>query len=297
MSSTTEKTYGRKNRKRMYVIPQELLLEVQNHPLAHSLYFTDIGCFEGTADHYRERHEGSDQVILIYCYQGTGYCILNRKKSLIPKDTLLFIPRNTPHIYASSENDPWSILWIHIEGSDINSYFHPQDNEISLIPISAEKQQRIKLEYEGIFEVLDRGFSRESLLFSCQVIRHILGLFFLSSSTSRLSLKESGFSLSESIDFMLSHIDSDLTLIQLAKHAGLSQAHYSALFKKNTNSSPIQYFLGLKIQKACIHLDDRNSTIKEISEQLGFGDPFYFSRLFHKVMGLSPTEYRKKQRG
>ena len=48
----------------------------------------------------------------------------------------------------------------------------------------------------------------------------------------------------------------------------------------------------MKIQRACLQLDNSNETIKQIAENLGYGDPYYFSRLFKKMIGMSPKQYR-----
>lgn len=286
-----------KNSERIYVIPEVIIRDINEHALAKTLYFTDIGCFENAKHHHRERVNGCEQAILIYCFKGTGYYITNGQKKIVEKDTLLFIPENTPHVYASTEEEPWSILWIHVKGSNLGTYYSYKEHTISTIHVPLEKQSKIKNQFEDIFEVLEQGFHFESLLYSYQILAHILGLFFLSSNYNKLSMKDSGMSISESIDYMIKLIDSNLTLDELAKHSKLSPAHYSFLFKKHTGYSPINYFLRLKIQRACVYLDTSDCPINEVAEQLGFKDPFYFSRLFHNIMGMSPSEYRKKQKG
>jgi AraC family transcriptional regulator of arabinose operon len=56
------------------------------------------------------------------------------------------------------------------------------------------------------------------------------------------------------------------------------------------------YFNHLKIQKACQYLHFTDDRINQIADQLGIGDSYYFSRLFKKLMGISPVEYRKRIR-
>jgi AraC-like DNA-binding protein len=54
------------------------------------------------------------------------------------------------------------------------------------------------------------------------------------------------------------------------------------------------YFNHLKMQRACQLLQFTGLRIKEIAAEFGFEDPYYFSRLFTKTMGVSPTDYRNK---
>ncbi len=286
-----------KQTERIYVIPETLINEVKEHPLADSLYFSDVGCFENAVNHSRERLNGCEQVILIYCIRGTGYYIEHGHKKTVTQNTLLFISENTPHLYGSSKDDPWSILWIHVNGLKLSHYYPYQQQTTALIPVPFEKLNNIRILYEEIFELLEQGFHIDSLLYSYQILAHILGLFFLAPNYNKLSMKESDSSINSSIEYMVESLHKNLTLEELARHSKLSPAYYSYLFKQNTGYSPINYFLRLKVQKACTYLDISNLLVSEIAENLGISDSFYFSRLFHKIMGMSPTDYRKKLKG
>ncbi|RKX40274.1 MAG: AraC family transcriptional regulator, partial [Verrucomicrobia bacterium] len=79
--------------------------------------------------------------------------------------------------------------------------------------------------------------------------------------------------------------------------AGQSVSHYSKLFKYRTSQSPMACFLQLKIRKACELLDQTDQSVKAIAEGLGYDDPYYFSRLFKKIQGCSPTHYRDSIKG
>ena len=65
------------------------------------------------------------------------------------------------------------------------------------------------------------------------------------------------------------------------------------LFKKQTGHSPLTYFNLLKMQQACLLLDTTDMKINQICYKIGIEDTYYFSRLFSKIMGMSPREYRK----
>jgi len=82
----------------------------------------------------------------------------------------------------------------------------------------------------------------------------------------------------------------------MARHAGLSVAHFSQLFKRQTGYSPVDYFIHAKIQHACFLLDTTPLSVSDIGLRLGYKDPYYFSRIFRKVMGVSPRAYRISER-
>jgi AraC-like DNA-binding protein len=86
-----------------------------------------------------------------------------------------------------------------------------------------------------------------------------------------------------------------LSLKEMADFSGLSVSHYSFIFKKKTGFPPLEYFNHLKIQLACQYLLFSEMKIKDIGEMLGINDPYYFSRSFRRIMGVSPKFYRESR--
>jgi transcriptional regulator GlxA family with amidase domain len=103
--------------------------------------------------------------------------------------------------------------------------------------------------------------------------------------------------IERSILFMKSNLAEKLTLSGIAKEVKLSASHFSLLFRKKTGYAPMEYFIHLRIQKACQLLDSTTYRVSEISEMTGYDDQYYFSRIFKKVMGVSPVNYRKEPKG
>lgn len=102
--------------------------------------------------------------------------------------------------------------------------------------------------------------------------------------------------IDQSIAFMVKHLNHPLNATQLASLAGFSVSHYFAVFKRRTGCSPINYFIGLRMGEACRLLEGTSLPVKDIASQLGYDDPFYFSRLFKSVNAVAPTAYRKARR-
>jgi AraC-like DNA-binding protein len=86
-------------------------------------------------------------------------------------------------------------------------------------------------------------------------------------------------------------------LDELATAAGLSVPHFSDLFRRQTGYAPIDFLLRTRIRKACALLDGSDAPVKQVAAQVGFEDPFYFTRCFGRVMGCSPQAYRGIQKG
>lgn len=91
---------------------------------------------------------------------------------------------------------------------------------------------------------------------------------------------------------MQDKIKETVTLQEIADHVNLSQTHFLRLFKKRMNHTPIDYFIRLKIQHACHYLELTNMSAQDVALILGYEDPYYFSRIFKRVMGIPPQKYR-----
>ena len=92
---------------------------------------------------------------------------------------------------------------------------------------------------------------------------------------------------------MKENVKQNFEIRDFAALANYSVSRFSELFRAQTGYSPIQYFLQLRIHTARQYLSFSQMNVKQISEELGFNDPYYFSRLFKKQTGKTPLGYRK----
>lgn len=100
--------------------------------------------------------------------------------------------------------------------------------------------------------------------------------------------------ISPVIERIRQHSETSLSLEEAARMSGRSPSTVTRLFKKITGQSFKQYQIAFRLQRAADQLKLRpNSPVADIAASVGFDDPFYFSRLFHKHMGQSPSDYRK----
>jgi transcriptional regulator GlxA family with amidase domain len=100
--------------------------------------------------------------------------------------------------------------------------------------------------------------------------------------------------IGRSIAYMVEHLDQPLQVATLAAQASVSPSHYFALFKRQTGTAPIDFFIRLRMNHARELLDSTCSSVKEVAATMGYDDPFYFSRVFKSVHRVAPAEYRKR---
>ena len=202
-----------------------------------------------------------------------------------------------PHTYASDENDPWTIYWIHFIGEK-SHLFADTYNKVCEITESPEARiaDRLIL-FEEIYQNLEMGYSVENLEYTSLCLCHLLGSFRYIPQYREVNKVRKGDVVQESIAFMRKNINKKLSLEEIAAKSGYSPSHFGQIFIKKTGYSPLHYFNQLKIQKACQMLDFSEMKIKEIANELGFYDQYHFSKIFLKTIGETPTRYKNKNKG
>jgi transcriptional regulator GlxA family with amidase domain len=106
-------------------------------------------------------------------------------------------------------------------------------------------------------------------------------------------LDEARRRIDQTVGYMRQCLSQTVQVPTLARRASLSLSQFFALFKQQTGLAPMDYFIRLRMQRACDLLDATTLSVKEIAGKLGYEDPFYFSRVFKCVNGMPPTEYRR----
>lgn len=294
MEHTIKKKEGFKGQKFIVIPKQVIKSKCVKNEMINALYITDIGYYPKARFHYMERPHGAEQHILIYCNDGKGQVFIRNKEYKMEADDFIIIPGKMPHSYTADENDPWSIYWIHFKGTVSDKIVSNIRKKKGLKGFIRFQEKNIEL-FNEMYTQLEKGYSNDNLMCANMCLWHFFSTFLFNDKydiSGKLSNKDS---IDLAIDFLSKHTHRILSLEEIACEVNLSPSHFSYLFKKKTGFSPMEYFNHLKVQKACRYLLFTKLRIKEISQEVGIEDQYYFSRMFTKVMGLSPNEYREKR--
>ena len=283
---------------KLYVLPEYWMKELEQEELTSSLFITDIGYFPNAEYHYRERMEGSSSHIFIFCEAGEGWIELNHGERMnLQQGDMMIIPPEIAHRYGAMQERPWSIYWFHFKGSHANRLVKLFGLSNAPRSLSPSGKARLIEWFVPAFEMLaERTYSMTTHVHVAQTTRQLLSGIGLNAGKSAHEKKRETY-LEQAIQYMNKHMNASISLIELANHVGVSKQHLIYLFNSETGVSPIEYFLRLKIQRAGHLLDLTELSIKEFSSAVGINDPYYFSRLFKKISGYSPSSYRKIPKG
>jgi AraC-like DNA-binding protein len=283
---------------KLFVLPEYMQTELSGKEVTKDLFVSDIGFFPFARHHYRERPEGSNSHIFIFCADGEGWIELEHKKPMsLTQNYLAVIPAKTPHRYGASSHAPWSIYWFHLQGDHAAALMNMYGMDNGPIHLSIGARSEFRDVFDKCYVLLsDKTYSLPIHTYVSQSIRQLIsGIGVSLEGTAKVKKREQYLELA--ILYLNDHLEESIRLPELAKHTGLSKQHLILLFNEETGFPPIEYFLRMKIQKATQMLSLTDLSVKEIALKVGIPDPYYFSRLFKKITGSPPTAYRSIPKG
>jgi two-component system, response regulator YesN len=112
----------------------------------------------------------------------------------------------------------------------------------------------------------------------------------------KLSLKNFNYLTKKAIEFIRKNLDGDLSLEAIASSIDVSPYELSRQFKKETGHNLTEYINIQRINEAVYIMDNQNISITDIAHMVGFNDVNYFTKVFKKLKGMTPSEYRKNKK-
>lgn len=277
----------------VYPIPEDVIQQQRLHELLSGLFAIRAGHFYRADGHVAER-ETIGEYIVIYCYDGLGWLRMAGREHRISPGDVLFVIQGNAHAYGADRDDPWSIYWSHFGGEQVTAILDLAHITLAEPVVRGGDRTNILSLFNALAGTLQAGYSLHHLLRASAVLRHLLSELALQNAYTP-SANARGLDVEQTIRYMLDHLAEPCSLEDLARQAHLSVSHFSHQFRARTGYAPIDYCIRLKIQKACELLETTDLKIEDISDQLGYHDPFYFSRLFKKITGLPPSVHRERR--
>jgi len=282
---------------RIVVVPRPILQRVAEDPLLKNLLPTDAGYYPKAQGHTCAREYGAPETIFIYCAEGGGWCEIAQRRHDVAANQLLVVPANTPHAYGAAKGEPWTIHWFHAVGTNVPLYLRRLGvtKEKPVVPLSGDIY--LFSLFEEVVEALEHGFTLSHLIYAAHSLAHLMGSLLRHKEEHGYGAPTVREQISRSVEFMKGHLSQPLKVATLAALVNLSRSHYTTLFRRVTGYAPLSYLNHLRMQQAVQLLNSTDLPIKQISEQLGFSEQFYFSRAFRKMHNHSPSEHRQRYQG
>ncbi|MDQ0728264.1 AraC family transcriptional regulator [Microbacterium sp. W4I20] len=276
---------------RLCVLPRPQVETALGAAGTRRLLVTDAGYFPTARGHRRVRPRGCAETVVLLCVSGRGTVTIAGEAHVLTASGSIAIAAGAPHSYEASDDDPWSIWWLHVRGTDAA--------ELAVQPLGRQSpvtrlrsMDRVVALFDELVTTLERRLSPPQLLLASGVAWNLLTRIAADSI-----LPHEGSALERAMRYLEARVDGNIQVSELAALVGMSPSHLSALFREATGSGPAAFHTSLRMTHARNLLDTTSLSVREIAAAVGYTDPLYFSRHFRRLHGLNPTGYRALHKG
>lgn len=231
--------------------------------------------------------------VLHYVINGKGILYLNNVPYPIHEKQAFLMPPNVVAFNQADRDDPWSYIWIHFNGNKVPELLHSinltKDTPVYTAPDSYQN-------IEACMQKLLHSHSEELLCIGLiyELFHHMR--FVLPPSSSEVVQDTQTLKYIKMVIDYISHKYSDpIHITDIADYCALDRSYLSKMFKLATNYSPQEYLIRYRLKKAKQLLKDSTMPIQHVAYAVGYNDPFSFSKIFKKELGLTPSEYRSQK--
>lgn len=233
-----------------------------------------------------------DHYIVHHILKGKGVYKINDSVYNLSQYDGFLIPPNTIVYYQADDDDPWSYCWVGFHGLKAESYLKQADITPDNPIFRYYRDDFLKDSLNEMIEAKNMSKGRDIRL---------LGLLY--SFLSRLietadhdysskSADRKDLYIRKAVEFIAMSYSRKITVEEISHHVGLDRSYLYSIFNNFLKVSPQQFLINFRIEKACELMENNSLSIGDISRSVGYEDPLYFSKVFRKVKGMSPRNYR-----
>jgi AraC-like DNA-binding protein len=228
------------------------------------------------------------------------------KIPVLPGEVLV-VPANEPHNYGADEKEPWTQLWFHSVGTRADQFLAQLGGAKGLQKGRVTQINKLVESVHSINELRRHGCGRSVLLEIASLAELALSRIYAESCLEPVGrmapegeasdAAECARKLQKITTFFQQNFRKELSLGEVARDFHVSESWLYHAFGEHTGFSPLGFVIHLRLQEACRVLATSDRKLEDIAFSVGYGDVFYFSRLFKKHIGVPPSVYRREYAG
>ena len=235
-----------------------------------------------------------------YVLSGTGRLMANDSRGISHEyqirsgEGFMIFPRQI-NTYIADPKLPWEYIWIEFDGMRAREI-------IETAGLSPDHPV-----YHASYKDLRENMKDEMIYIAEHhdaTPFHLMGHLYLfidylsrsSSSQITASGRVRDFYIKEALNYIEQNFQNDISVENIASFCGLNRTYFGRIFKETVGKSPQQFLLSYRMAKAAELLKLTELTINDVGNAVGYPNQLHFSRAFKNVYGLSPREWRNKNR-
>lgn len=229
-----------------------------------------------------------------YVLEGKGIFKVKGKTYHLEKDQGFLIEPNVLIYYEADKEYPWQYTWIGFNGTKAKDYLKrttlSTDNPIFSFP-----EDNNLLDSLNSIVLASKMISNRNLIILSRLYEFLYLLCEYLPNHEVMTTDRPKNYIEETLLFIHQNYADNITIQDIANHVCIDRSYLHRLFKKFVNTSPQEYLLSLRMEKAASLLTTSTLRISDISRSVGYTDALLFSKTFKKTKGLNPSEFRSKK--
>lgn len=233
---------------------------------------------------------------LLYVASGKAHFYFNGTEEIVTAGHMvIYRPKEEQRYYYYGIDQP-EVYWVHFTGNNVKNILR----QYGIADSSHVIYTGTSLEYKKIFTQMIQELQmcrenyEELLVLLLRQIFILIRRYSVNRPKTINSYLES--EMERAVKHFHEHYNTAISIEDYAKSRGMSASWFIRSFKEFTGSTPMQYILSIRMMNAQNLLETTEYNVTEIGNIVGYDNPLYFSRLFKKQNGVSPSEFRKKMR-
>jgi len=233
---------------------------------------------------------------LLYIAGGKAHFYFDgsEKDTVVTAGHMVIYRPKEPQRYVYYGTEQTEVYWVHFTGGNVKNLMRSYGITDDMRVIHTGNSP----EYTRIFKQMIQELQRCQADYK-EMLTILLQQIFISIHrylTTEHKLKNDylDMEMEAALKYFNEHYNTELCIEEYARSKGMSVSWFIRSFKQYTGTTPMQYIVAVRITNAQMLLETTNDTITEIGHIVGYENPLYFSRIFKKQKGVSPSEYRKQ---
>lgn len=236
---------------------------------------------------------GRRDIYLMYLISGKMDIEINGNKCKLNAGDIALYPAFKPYHYTKTDDDDLQYYWLHFSGygaEEMLSSCGFKQGFVYTIGID----DKVISSFQHMFQYFYSYDSLFEIEASAQLTKIFVQMARTLKSDSSVLLDKSTNRIRTSLGYLYCNYTKPITLSQLAELEYLSDSRYSAVFKQCMGISPQGFLINLRMKNAADLMRKTDLSIKQIAKIVGYDDPLYFSVLFKRKLGITPSQYQNE---
>ncbi|NLJ94701.1 MAG: helix-turn-helix transcriptional regulator [Clostridiaceae bacterium] len=257
-------------------------------------FIQELGDFYCKGEYFTQR-KNLESYYIAYTKSGSGVLEYNNTTYEIEPFQLLWIDcMQYQRYFTNPDKGKWNQIWVHFYGNSCKKYYNlflkrNNDSNVVTMPANNSITEKIK----SLLKIYENGNNLNTDTFAISILTNIMTQCIMATSSVENKTPYPDY-IRDAISFIQEDYSEQISLEMLADQFSINKFHFHRMFKKYLGTTPNEYLITIRINKAKELLRATNLQINQIAPRVGIENVSHFINTFKKSEGMTPLEFRNQ---